>query len=389
MGEISIDTQNCPYCAELIKIDATKCKHCGEWLRETKTSTHNPKTKPGYKGFFWTWIITLFLFFTLIFAAKGDFSKAPGYLLPLFLLNIVLGIGAFVGFLSVILNELADKRYRRKAAIYITLTALLFVLFFFTLANLNRFQLYSKVLGSQDITTDTEQKCPNGLIECYAGGVKKCATREACKAEVESHQVTPKPHPSNTPSLLKTNTSTTKMNSSRISCVGPDEKQFETTIEECTKLNEKWGKPVDYMVNCKIPPECGGGTKYIKKSECEKPCVRLTQSQTPSTNNSPSTNSGMSYFCVNNVTGYTYYTSSGEQCNLDNLKALCVDSADKFVYDPCMSKCLQEAQDQNGICIYNYDEPVRTECLAANDQAHQECMDECGAKYQEESSKCY
>ncbi|MFH2062279.1 MAG: hypothetical protein ABIJ43_04820 [Candidatus Beckwithbacteria bacterium] len=54
-----------------------------------------------------------------------------------------------------------------------------------------------------------------------------------------------------------------------IDCVGPDGKQFKTSETECKKLNEAWGKQADYMINCNISSNCGGGTTYIKKSECD------------------------------------------------------------------------------------------------------------------------
>ncbi|HSV94851.1 MAG TPA: hypothetical protein VLH94_02690 [Spirochaetia bacterium] len=53
-------------------------------------------------------------------------------------------------------------------------------------------------------------------------------------------------------------------------CVGPDGKIFKTSESECKKLNESWGKPMDYMVNCTVSNTCGGGTRYLKKSECNK-----------------------------------------------------------------------------------------------------------------------
>jgi hypothetical protein len=74
-----------------------------------------------------------------------------------------------------------------------------------------------------------------------------------------------KPTQKQTPS----NSSNTNSTSGNIECVGPDGKNFYTTMTACTELNQKWGKPADYMVNCKMGASCGGGTKRIKKSECD------------------------------------------------------------------------------------------------------------------------
>lgn len=54
-----------------------------------------------------------------------------------------------------------------------------------------------------------------------------------------------------------------------IECIGPDGKQFNTTMAECEKLNKAWGKPVDYMTNCQIGGNCPKETRRIKKSECD------------------------------------------------------------------------------------------------------------------------
>lgn len=47
-------------------------------------------------------------------------------------------------------------------------------------------------------------------------------------------------------------------------CVGPDGKVFRSTKSDCKKLNESWGKTMDYMMDS---GDCNGGTIKIKKSE--------------------------------------------------------------------------------------------------------------------------
>lgn len=86
----------------------------------------------------------------------------------------------------------------------------------------------------------------------------------------------PTPTETPTPTLVPTIkpragliTNTTINNGSGVDCIGPDGKQFNTTMEECKKLNEAWGKTADYITNCRTPTECGGGSRRIKKSECD------------------------------------------------------------------------------------------------------------------------
>lgn len=97
-----------------------------------------------------------------------------------------------------------------------------------------------------------------------------------------------------TASTSKTNTIVSS--SGNIECIGPDGKQFWTSMDECKKLNEKWGKSLDYMTNCEIHPDCGGGTVRMSYSQCMKPCSGLSikndnQNSTNSTQTNTSTNS--------------------------------------------------------------------------------------------------
>lgn len=81
--------------------------------------------------------------------------------------------------------------------------------------------------------------------------------------------ITLTPTPTSKPKTQNTSNNT---NIPQTECIGPDGKHFNTTMDECKKLAEKWGKSVDYMVNCTYPEECGGGVRRIPKSECDVPC---------------------------------------------------------------------------------------------------------------------
>jgi hypothetical protein len=83
-------------------------------------------------------------------------------------------------------------------------------------------------------------------------------------------QDTPTPLPSMPPQAKqKAKVAANTDNSSNIDCVGPDGKVFKTSQSECIKFNQAWGKPVDYVVDCSINSNCGGGTKKLMKSICD------------------------------------------------------------------------------------------------------------------------
>lgn len=69
------------------------------------------------------------------------------------------------------------------------------------------------------------------------------------------------------------NTSTTnnavKNNSSNIECIGPDGKHFNTSISECKKLNESWGKTLNYMAYCNIGGSCPAEKRWMSYQDCE------------------------------------------------------------------------------------------------------------------------
>jgi len=158
----------------------------------------------------------------------------------------------------------------------------------------------------------------------------------------------------NKSSTSKTNTVATN-NSNNLECIGPDGKHFNTTMDECKKLADKWNKPLDYMLDCNIHPDCGGGTVRMSYSQCMKPCSGLpNKTNNTTTNNSPpvvitSTQNNSSkvafqatetsikgtYYCYDNkvnemVTQQSFVKSYRE------LYENCINSSsNKSVYDNC------------------------------------------------------
>lgn len=57
-------------------------------------------------------------------------------------------------------------------------------------------------------------------------------------------------------------------NSNLIDCVGPDNREFKSTKDECTELNASWGKPFEEMINCNFSSNCQGQSLRLKRSEC-------------------------------------------------------------------------------------------------------------------------
>ena len=203
--------------------------------------------------------------------------------------------------------------------------------------------------------------------------------------------------------VQSTNTSTTQ--SGQIECIGPDGKQFKTTMADCKALNEKWGKPVDYMTNCNYSNECvgGGGIKYVKKSECDKPCTRTSSGSNNNQTNNTRQSPGNNFYCWSNAYGYAYYTSSGDQCNLDNLKSgnykLCMD-IQNGKNDSCKSSCKNELEKNNSACAWAYTgsnagiEQSSTkygECLngsGGSSELYGTCLGNCTDQYGQDIKQC-
>lgn len=191
-------------------------------------------------------------------------------------------------------------------------------------------------------------------------------------------------------SLSKTN-AVVNNNSGNIECIGPDGKHFNTTMDECKKLAEKWGKTVDYMVNCNYPPECGGGTKRESNSECEKPCTRINNTnnnqqviyvpQNTTNNSSNKTAVFLTYL------QYTIY------CPPQNVEAV------KSIDATMKSKSTEWARNYND-CYdrFRNNDPCWSSCKTAHSTGWNQCSstygysgsdyDACTKKVSDEYSSC-
>lgn len=356
----------CPDCAELILPNAKKCRYCGKKISK-KSKKLNPPNKFSLIKPYRVWLGSMVSFYILTFIMRNhpnsDYSMDAFKLLTLV---VIVGSIAFIKFL----RNLVMPVNRIDAGKFTIITAISLFFFFFTLFNLEKVEA---ALGLGSNIKSINQYENQGL---------KSPTPSPKNSALPSPSVK-----SNQPSTTS-NSGATSNNSNNVECIGPDNKKFTTTMTECERLNNEWGKSVNYMLNCHFPQECGGGTRYISKSECDTPCTPTTTTRYPTTNNNNS-NGSLDYYCYNNYSDYWYYTSSGEQCNLDNLKAGCLSIAKSVYYDPCMDTCLQNANNGSAYCIYNLPEELQDACLDENSTTYQSCMDACGATYQSEQGKCY
>jgi len=331
---------------------AKKCRFCGERL-DGKEKRRLPISR-----LYFLWLSSLFAFFITLFVVRRTPDSFSNSALIAFTGIVIFGGVAYLAMMVDILREIRSATAKKFGLI----SLVTFVLFFWLLINIDTVEAK---LGFSPMP----QNPPTPNIT----------------------QSSPSPSASPSPTTKKQNSGTTNsVQANKIECIGPDGKQFSTTMEECKNLNEKWGKPVDYMLDCNIHPDCGGGTVRMSKSQCEKPCSgrpTTNTTNTTTTNTAPVQNTKANVYCYDNVTGRSYYTTSGEQCNQDNAVSLCRNGA-KITYDYCMDNCLRDQNNRSSNCIYNYSDSTKQACFDESQGVYQQCMDACGKTYQDDWARC-
>lgn len=374
----------CPYCSEKILSSAKKCRYCGEWLKEAKQNRFQRRIKKDYFGYIWVISMLIFIGFVTFTDPKADLTDTELAVVPI---SGVVGFFSFLIFLVHSLNQvlIRDQGWFKRLFRIGLMTVLFFSFFGSLYAISNSRGIYKTGLSEMAKTDDTN--CTEDKILCYANGEKKCRTPEECRSLVYDGEESPVTNVINT-DITNTNRNTNNNNSNNVECIGPDGKQFFTSLVACTSLNEKWGKTVDYMTNCNIHPDCGGGTEYMPKSQCDLPCSGKPQNSNGNQNNRPtSPSSGLNYYCYDNFYNYYFYTTSGEQCNLDNIISGCRKTYDG-IKDMCMNNCTTNANNGSSYCIYNLEEPERSGCLADVNSVHESCLQTCGDEYLANSASC-
>ena len=178
----------------------------------------------------------------------------------------------------------------------------------------------------------------------------------------------------------------------------------------------------DPIIPCTMSKECGGDIRNIKKSECtngtccqigstwifypsrdkclqdQKASQPVQQVQQPA-----QATSKLNYYCYDNTYKYWYYTSSGEQCNLDNLKSIkyktCMDTQ-MIKYNSCKSTCESGVEKDKAACVWAYtgsnagieQNPDKyEECLlgpGGATETHGTCLGKCTDQYGQDIKKC-
>ncbi|MDO8269600.1 MAG: hypothetical protein Q7T54_02955 [Candidatus Levybacteria bacterium] len=186
-----------------------------------------------------------------------------------------------------------------------------------------------------------------------------------------------------------------------------------TVIKKSTKAVTN-----DPAIHCSVHPDCGGGTIPLKQSECSNStCCQIngkwifyrdraqcTRDQGGQVNNTGiQKNQANNYYCWNNTYGYAYYTSSGDQCNLDNLKSstnsICTNSQ-KMKVNSCNSACEDQLNEDRTACAYAYtgsgaaieqSSDKYAECLNGTDSAssaYSICLSKCTEQYSQDLKQC-
>jgi hypothetical protein len=169
------------------------------------------------------------------------------------------------------------------------------------------------------------------------------------------------------------------------------------------------------MICCLYDAKCGG-PKFVNKSQCgsnitccglndgswtimdNDQCNKVHNADKSNTTTQvvtqPST--GLNYYCYDNTLKYWYYTSSGEQCNKDNLISSCKGII-KSTYDMCMGTCLNTANQNGHVCVTEYvsgnatiqDSPdLYKQCSDKVSADMQACDDVCAVPYVNSSNTC-
>lgn len=178
----------------------------------------------------------------------------------------------------------------------------------------------------------------------------------------------------------------------------------------------------DPIVDCtSSAPNCNGSSIKLHRSECSQiTCCQIgnTWSVYPSsdkckeaqnfTQQAPAKNTtqqspGNNYYCWNNAYKYAYYTSSGDQCNLDNAKSsayqTCMDTQ-KIKSNTCNLSCKTELDKENNICSWAYtgpnpgiaNDPTKYgDCLNGPDGSgahYGTCLSKCSDQYAQDIKQC-
>jgi len=180
----------------------------------------------------------------------------------------------------------------------------------------------------------------------------------------------------------------------------------------------------DPIIDCVSSyPNCNGSSIRAPRSQCSKitccqvgtnwsvyatveKCNEAQNNSQPKQQTAPQNTTktqGNNVYCWNNAYGYGYYTSSGDQCNLDNAKLgtykICMDSQ-KMKSDSCNSTCKNTLNHDNDICAWAYtgsnagieqNNDKYGECLngpGGSGENYSTCLGKCTEQYTQDIKQC-
>jgi len=197
------------------------------------------------------WILSIFIFsFSLGFSSPAEVQSRAG-----FLLKIVSFFPLIAFFSGIVFFLLLSFKTLKKEKFF---SAIMYIGSYFAFGTL--LAIFSLVVAAQSKDKLFPAEGNHITHKTRVNHVPSSASNSAIlSAETQSNI---------RESAGKINNYSQTIN--QIICVGPDGKEFLTTKEECKKLNNAWGKPMDMVVDCRIHPNCGGGTRRMRKSECDR-----------------------------------------------------------------------------------------------------------------------
>jgi len=119
-----------------------------------------------------------------------------------------------------------------------------------------------------------------GILFCVDFVVKAKEKSNFIPQQVQEPTPTISPSATPTTTVIK-KTNNTQTTNNQVECIGPDGKNFWTSMDECKKLNETWGKPLNYMTNCELVGKCAGQVIRMSLVDCKGgnfSCCHLTDS---------------------------------------------------------------------------------------------------------------
>lgn len=180
----------------------------------------------------------------------------------------------------------------------------------------------------------------------------------------------------------------------------------------------------DPIIDCESSyPNCKGSSIKVHQSQCSKitccqvgnnwsiyptkdKCDEAQKNNQPQQVAAPPTTQrtqGNNTYCWDNASSYGYYTSSGDQCNLDNAKSLtykiCMGTQ-KMKSDSCNSTCKNKLDQDNAACAWAYtganagivqSSDKYGECLngpGGTGEAYGTCLGKCTDQYTQDIKQC-